>query len=348
MLQRVLILPSAVPASPGDLVEWGVFKILLEQVAINGVLIVDSQNRIWKEIRNRIRAHAPAEVEPTLQELMMTLVKPEYKRRLVHPEWTVAVEPGEWNSAGVIEVFSDVSPIRVNCLVTGPNWTARPTGKSTFESGCPIDGSVTLSGLALDGLYERMHASEYFIGETDRRAIKEEVFEPVFRDAARLDIYDQYIGKDWDNSHQIKYNYKEGLIELIDILCESTHSTDDLAINIYTYVDPTMEDAVRGLANDLAIRAKGKRVHRPGEGETVIVTTVHRKRGARQDARHNRYLGTEQVVIAIDKGADVIQPRRAFGSDFVIVKDRQKFNSVVNTGWFEFLVMESRAHARVL
>jgi len=337
MLQRVLILPSAVPLSPDALFEWGLFKILLEQVAINGLLVVDREKTIWDEIRSRIRRQAPAEVERSLQDIMKVLQKPEYKRRLVHPEWTVAVQPGEWNSAGVIEVFSDVTPIRVDCLVTGPQWTARPIGKSTFETGCPVDSSVTLSDLAFNGLYERMHASEYVIGETDKQTIKAAVFEPVFRNAARLDIFDQYIGKDWDNTHQIKANYLAGIMELVDILCEATHSTDDLAINIYTYVDVTMEDAVRGLASDLAVRARGNLVHRPGSPEPAIVSTVHRKRGRRQDARHNRYLGTEQVVIAIDKGADVIQQRRVFGSDFVIVKDRTKFDKVINTGFQQLI-----------
>jgi len=337
MLQRVLILPSAVPLSPDALFEWGLFKILLEQVAINGLLIVDREKTIWDEIRARIRRQAPAEVESSLQAIMKVLQKPEYKRRLVHPEWTVAVQPGEWNSTGVLEVFSDVTPIRVDCLVTGPHWTAHPIGKSTFEPGCKVDSSVTLSGLALNGLYERMHASEYVIGETDKQTIKAAVFEPVFRNAARLDIFDQYIGKDWDNTHQIKANYLAGIMELVDILCEATHSTDDLAINIYTYVDVTMEDAVRGLASDLAVRARGNLVHRPGSPEPAIVSTVHRKRGRRQDARHNRYLGTEQVVIAIDKGADVIQQHQVFGSDFVIVKDRDRFNRVINTGFQQLI-----------
>ena len=42
-------------------------------------------------------------------------------------------------------------------------------------------------------------------------------------------------------------------------------------------------------------------------------------------------------MIAIDKGADVIQQRRVFGSDFVIIKDRDRFNKVITTSFQQLI-----------
>jgi hypothetical protein len=345
MLYTVLILPTSIPSDPLSH-DWDIILTIFRQVSINGLLLVDRQGLLYSKIRERIDRYAPPEKQVQFNELLKSLDKPEISRIWRHPEWNIDVRTFETiNNIAFFKVLSRYIKIRIDLIITGINAGIIVEGETTISDDCPKDSSlegrqqlarITPSIALSSKAFAEMCVNSYFIDAAGSRSVIDTILQPLFRIADHVDIYDRNIGSLARNhSNMVPPNYRDGLQELLYYYCSLSFQRD-LTFNIYTYFDDNIDkSSVTSLLDDFIRRSSGALGANFLHIERSIEVNIWINRDRRINMRHNRYFCTNQVVIAVDKGADVIQSHRVYPSDYAIVTHRARFNQFITTGWYK-------------
>ena len=355
MLHNVILLPQALPSSRESL-EWNLLKILLDQITINGVLLVDREKFIIRQLKGKIREYAPEFLVDTLIETLEILDKPEYNRISVINDWFIDLNPQkrresfckiEGSDVIYYKIYAKSFPIKAHLIVTGQGWGVRAFDKFEILPEAPRDqnssredtrSNITLGLALISNVFKTINLNSYIFGNKNDDSIKSLVFRPIFHRTDYIEIYDRLIGtgsrEGLFNSLPIQSNFRNGLLNIIEIYCASAISLS-LRINIFTDLHRTISREDLDIFM-ISLHQNGLKVlARRADGQSrslEISLWVQSPDGERM--RHNRYLGTSQVVIAFDKGSDVIQDDRIYASDYAVVTNRSKFSQYITSGWF--------------
>lgn len=353
MLYNIILLPQALPNTPNNL-EWHLLKLILDQVKINGILIVDRDGDLLIELKSRIKKNAPNNLCDELVKRLEELEKAELGRVWPVAEW--ALEKGDKLAENFKRVGTTIYykinikklPLPLHLVITGQNFGVAVAGRAQISSLAPSGGeeinsshksNITISGVASSDILTEMSLNSYIFGEYRDDSIIRQVFEPVFAQSDFVDIYDRLIGSSFNSSEtcvEIKENYKRGLDRLLDLYCTYTYKTD-LHFHIYTEIDNNINPT--SITNLLVnLQQSGEICLQNREDNTIrsLTIKIFISLEGSSKMRHNRYMATSQIVISIDKGADVLRGGIIYASDYAIVTPRSQFNKFTK-GWSPLL-----------
>jgi len=353
MLYNIVLLPQSLPNNPDNL-EWYLLKLILDQVKINGVLIVDRDSSLLFQLKSRIKRDAPDNLCDELVKRLEELEKAELGRVWPVAEWVL--EKGDKLAENFKKVGTTIYykininklPLPLHLVVTGQNFGVAVGGRARIFSMAPSGGeeidsshksNVTISTVASSDILTEMSINSYIFGEYQDESIIRRVFEPVFAQSDFVDIYDRLIGssfKSTENYAEIQENYKTGLNKLLNLYCIYTYKTD-LHFHIYTKIDDKINpESITNLIVDLQQNGEMYLQNREDRQKRTLSVKLFQSLDYSHKMRHNRYMGTSQIVISIDKGADVLQEKSIFSSDYAIVTPRSQFNKYTK-GWSPLL-----------
>ena len=351
MLHSIILLPQALPQN-NQSIEWYMLKVLFDRIMINGVLLVDNNKAILSDIKIRIQKHAPDILCDELLKAVEYLEKPEQGRVVVIHDWNI--HTGDLlkesfkrdNNVIFYKVKSADQQIQCDLIITGSNFGVAVDGKMTISSSAPrgakeLDdrhrSNVTLSTGISSKQMREISINSYVLGDKNDSFVLQKVFYPIFAQSNYIDIYDRLIGSSFDrfthNAVDIKWNFRDGLKQLIYLYCKYSEK-NSLCFNIYTEVDNGINpESVVDLLHELY--SVGKKQLESAGSKSKKTLTIKLYKSVKNPARmrHNRYIGTSQIVISIDKGADVVQENVINPSDYAVVTPREQFNKYITTGW---------------
>ncbi len=296
MLMRIILLPSVVSTIPENQIGVYILTIkLLQELEKNGIILVDDRNSIKTALSEGI-SKWPEKFRIPAQKLLKQLWK---KNRFVevslHEDLPIHCENKICQPC--IKIAKEYLPL----AVLARHVCNQCANKHLLE--LPIVKIVDIEEYAIDDYFRSKLDDRGCIlsnGEWKQDKFEQEILIPLFRDAKHIKIYDRWIGRSILTPNGDKY--KLTLEWIHKVFLEKSRLGLSGIFEIYTGCQSTadLSDTITALRQ---LEIEIQKIH---ANFKIIIKNENNK----GQMPHDRYLITNQVAIAIDRGFDLILDNR--------------------------------------